>query len=86
MLEFAFVILLNHYTNSKKDLGKDVAKDKNYAKGCNTKAMYLLNKLNHEKKATKNITPPNHIIDFIAFWVHFVSFLMFNMIYWSRNN
>ena len=31
-----------------------------------------------------SIIPPTHVIDFVAVWIYFASFLAFNYIYWGK--
>ena len=38
-----------------------------------------------EPTKTEFFVQPTNLIDFVSFWVHFSSFLIFNIIYWIYN-
>ena len=88
MLEFACIILISRKNTLKNSPEKDFVK-KSKAKKL---VMIKFNRNVHptwikekkEKKEMKFTAPPNHVIDSVAFCVHFLSFLVYNIIYWSN--
>ena len=90
MIEFAIIVLLSQRitmkNNSKKNLGKKNKNTKKTIVDSNTKVILGWEKMKIENKRFKLMIPPIHVIDFAAFWVHFLSFLVFNIMYWSNRN
>ena len=89
MMEFAFIILLNRRTmmkiNTQEDKEKAKRKVKKSFRMANTKRKL---KANHDKTSKQGgkisvSVPPVHIVDFVAFWIHFSAFLLFNLFYWN---
>ena len=84
VLEFALIILIKRRASLKINLkDKEVRKVKemrNHKKICPASK-------NTDQEATKPkfYVPPIHVIDVVSFWVHFSSFLIFNIIYWHNN-
>ena len=91
MAEFAFILLLNRRmsvsTNANKDLGIRKKEKKGYPAKMRSKVKVNTN-MNKAPKSVANQgvqIPPSHIIDVAAFCVHFVAFLVFNVMYWGTD-
>ena len=90
MAEFAFMLLLNRRmslsTNAKTNMGIR----KKGSKGCLAKMkskVQVKSNISHLKSVVEQRVqiPPAHIIDLVAFWVHFIAFLVFNLMYWGAD-
>ena len=87
MLEFALIILINRRATIKKNSKDNFISERKSAKSMNSITKNWPNSI-MEKKEEKEIrfaVPPIHVIDFVFFWVHLSSFLIFNIIYWNSN-
>ena len=74
-------------TNAKKDLGSRKKEEKGYFVKMKSKVKVKTNINRHLKSVAKQgvQTPPTHIIDLVAFCVHFVAFVVFNVMYWRTD-
>ena len=87
MLEFACIILISRKGALKSITEKEIAKKNKDKKAMALKTKKNIhpssNKAKKEKSGAKLIIPPSHVIDSVAFCVHFLSFLIYNIIYWT---
>ena len=87
MLEFALIILINRRATIQRNSQDKFISERKSAKSISSITKNwphgIMDK--KEEKEIKFVVPPIHVIDFIFFWVHLSSFLIFNIIYWSSN-
>ena len=90
MAEFALVILLNRRSKLKTDSTdpKNSTEVKNsgiihVSRFCPDTEMKKPMKLG--KKSQWNM-PSIYVVDFIAFWLHFSAFLLYNTVYWAKHH
>ena len=97
LLEFAFVIMVNRRATQNKEAKTDIknelnegrrkASNKNNVKLMNSRLL-ILETTDEERRAQKWIhaIPSIQSVDFIALGLHFVSFLLFNIVYWTNQS
>ena len=89
MIEFAFILLLNRRAMVKvnaeghEDLMKSSRKNVNFF-GSKSKLNSILNGIWNDFEKPHVSAPKSHILDLVAFSLHFVSFLIFNTFYWNK--
>ena len=97
LLEFAFVIIVNRRATQNKETKKDVRRESNQGrrKVSNKKDVKFMNSQVWMSETTKGESrtqkrmpamPSIQSVDFIALGLHFVSFLLFNIIYWMNQS
>ena len=97
LLEFAFVIIVNRRATQNKETKKDARKESNEGRTTvsNKKDVNFMNSQAWMSETTKGESriqkrmptmPSIQSVDFIALGLHFVSFLLFNIIYWMNQS
>jgi len=90
MAEFALVILLNRRSKLKTDATdlKNSHEEKNseithVSRFCPDTEM---KKPMKQGKISEWNMPSIYVVDFIAFWLHFSAFLLYNVVYWAKHH
>ena len=91
MLLFALVILLDKkekLNHDNKNLNNLIEK-----KDAGLARIFKIRELNESKIDLMNLKgkpqwkrPSIYAVDFLAFWIHLSSFVLYNMIYWVRHH
>ena len=88
VFEFALVILANRNatlkTNSEDDLGKGNDATKTMIMKATTK-IHPTCKKGKKNKEFKITVPPSYVFDSVAFFIHLLCFVIYNLKYWNEN-
>ena len=88
MIEFAIVILASRYSTlmKKKKEENDIKKAAKFSAKILSTTKFQPEWAKEEEKRKYRITiPPTHVLDAIAFLVHILSFVIFNVSYLCKN-